>query len=238
MCNSTPSRCSDRVAFSPQLGTERLEHTLAAVEQQHSGFLGLDAVKLVRQSPGGHLADLPGKLHAGGPSTGHGECQPTVALGSRWQRLGDFKGGEDPLPDVKRIVERLHPRRPLGEVLLAEVGLLHSRGHDEYVVVDGERRLVRPASGHLTGPRVDVDRFPEQGGDIAMAGELLAQRTTDLPEAQRPGGTLVEQRLEQVSGRPVEQGHVDVDAAEASRAEQTAESPTDDQHPHPTVVHP
>jgi hypothetical protein len=48
---------------------------------------------------------------------------------------------------------------------------------------------------------------------------------------------LVEQRLEHMPRSPVEQRDVDVRAAETSRAEEAAESATDDQDPRSSVAH-
>ena len=135
----------------------------------------------------------------------------------------------------QRVVEGLHSRRPLRELLVAEVGLPHAGGDDQHVVVERERGLVGAAGGDAARVGVEVDRLAEQGGDVAVAGQLLAQRAADLPDAQRPGGALVEQRLEHVARRAVEQRDVDVDLPEPARAEQPAEPAADDQHPRSTV---
>src|SRR6476469_5954931 len=59
----------------------------------------------------------------------------------------------------------------------------------------------------------------------------------DLPNAQRPGGALVEQRLEHVAGSAIKQRDLDIDTPEPARAEQPSESAPDDQHPCSTVTH-
>ena len=99
------------------------------------------------------------------------------------------------------------------------------------VVSSGRRAVTRRASASRS------NGLAEKGGDVAVARQFLAQRPADLPDAERSGGALVEQRLEDVAGRPVEQRDVDVVAPEAARAEQPAEPATDDQHLRPTVAH-
>src|SRR4029077_11160038 len=64
---------------------------------------------------------------------------------------------------------------------------------------------------------------------------LLAQRVADLPDAQRPCGALVEQRLEHVTRRAVEHVDVDVDLPERARTKQAAKPAAEDQPPCSTV---
>jgi hypothetical protein len=59
----------------------------------------------------------------------------------------------------------------------------------------------------------------------------------DLPNAQRPGGALVEQRLKHMARTAIKQRDLDVDTPEPPRAEQPSESAPDDQHPCSTATH-
>ena len=89
--------------------------------------------------------------------------------------------------------------------------------------------LVGAARVDATRVGVEVDRVAEQGGHIAVVRQLLAQRTADLPDAERPGGALVQQWLEHVARRAVEQRDIDdVHTPQPASAEQAAESAPDD----------
>ena len=58
---------------------------------------------------------------------------------------------------------------------MAQVGLTHSDGDDQHVVVEREGGLVGAAGGDQARVRVEVDRFAEQGADVVVTRELLAQ---------------------------------------------------------------
>lgn len=139
---------------------EAAQHPLTAVEEHHPGVLGLDAVELVGQCPGGHLPDLAGQLNTGGPTAGDGEGQPGVPVRSGRQGLGHLEGAEQPSPDAHGVVEGFHARRPLGELFVPEVRLPHPDCEDQHVVIQPEGGVVR--SAHRDPPRIDVDvtRFP------------------------------------------------------------------------------
>ena len=113
-----------------------------------------------------HFADLSGQLDTGGSATGDGEGEPRVALRSRWQSFGHLECAEQPAADAQRVVEGLHPWRPLREFLMAQVGLTHSDGDDQHVVVKRECGLVGAAGGDQARVCVEVDRFAEQGADV------------------------------------------------------------------------
>jgi hypothetical protein len=60
--------------------------------------------------------------------------------------------------------------------------------------------------------------------------EFFAQRPTDLSDAQCARRALVQQWLEDVTRRPVQQRHIGLDAPESASAEKAAEPATDDDH--------
>ena len=237
MCSSTPRVLQDLGGFVGEGWREAAQNAASPVEEQYTRVFGLDAVELIGQGSSSHFPDLPGQLDTGGSATGYGEGQPRVALRSRGQSFGHLECAEQPAADAQRVVEGLHPRRPLREFLVAEIRLTHSDGDYQHVVVKRERGLVGAAGGDLARVGVEVDRFAEQGGDVAVTRELLAQRMADLPNAQRPGGALVEQRLEHVARSAIKQRDLDIDTPEPARAEQPSESAPDDQHPCSTVTH-
>ena len=120
---------------------------------------------------------------------------------------------------------------------MAEVGLPHAGRDDEDVVVEGEGALVGAARGDAVRLGVEFDGLAEQGGDVAIAGQLFTKRAADLPDAERSGRALVEQRLEDVTRSAIEQRDVDVGVLEAACAEESAEPAPDDHYLHPTGIH-
>ena len=109
---------------------------------------------------------------------------------------------------------RLHARRELGEVVVAEVGLAGAGGDDQRVV--GRHGL---AAEHVRGDRagleVDVGDLAEQHLGVVLPGQDLAGRRRDLALGEDAGRDLVEQRLEQVVGRLGDHRDVDVGRAAA-----------------------
>ena len=69
------------------------------------------------------------------------------------------------------------------------------------------------------------------GACVALTSEDLSGRGRDLALGQDARGYLVQQRLEQVMGGPVDQRDLDLGTLEGLRGEQTAEPGADDHHP-------
>ena len=82
----------------------------------------------------GEFGDLPGHLDAGRTGTDDHERQQLLAAGRVAGPLGLLEGAEDTAAQLQGVVDRLHARRPLGEVVVAEVGLARAGGDDQRVV--------------------------------------------------------------------------------------------------------
>src|SRR5205085_10563402 len=107
---------------------EATQNASSPVKQQYARIFGLDAVKLIGQGSRSHFPDLPGQLYTGGSATGDAERQPGVALRSGGQSFGHFECAEPPAAHAQRVIEGLHPWRPLRELLMAQIGLAHADG--------------------------------------------------------------------------------------------------------------
>ena len=165
----------DLGGFAGEGWREAAKNAASPVEEQYSRVFGFDAVELFGQGSGRHFADLSGQFHTGGSATGYREGEPRVALRSRWQRFGHLECTEQPAADAQRVVEGLHPWRPLREFLMAQVTLTHSDGDYQHVVLKRECGFVGAARRDHARVRVEVDRFAEQGAHVVVARELLAQ---------------------------------------------------------------
>ena len=127
------------------------------------------------------------------------------------------------------VVDALHPRGELGELVVPEVGLPSTRGHQQRVV-PGDRVPAEQPRGDRACGQVDRGDVAQQHGRVPLPREHLTGARGDLPLGEDPGGHLVEQRLEQVVRRPRDQGHLDVGAFERLGTEQSPEARPDDHY--------
>jgi hypothetical protein len=143
------------------------------------------------------LGDLPGHLDTSGARADHDESQP----GCRGIRVGldlsELERAEDSAAQLERVVQGLHARCVVGEVVVTEVGNTGSCGHDE-AVVWRLQRAARSPGRYRPGLDVDVDHFTESHLGIALATKDFSRRWGDRAFGEDSGGYLVEQRLEQV----------------------------------------
>lgn len=95
-----------------------------------------------------------------------------------------------PAPDLQRVVERLHARGPARELVMAEVGLLGTRGDNEIVVAQLQRGPAGTLGAHHPRPGIDADHLGQHALHVALVLEHVAQRRGDLPLGQDPGGAL------------------------------------------------
>ena len=175
----------------------------------------------------GQFGDLPGHLDAGRTGADDDERQQLLPAHRVAGPLGLLERAEDPAAQFQRVVDRLHARRPLGEVVVAEVRLPRARGDDQAVVrravgvaeQDRVDRLVR---------QVDVRDVAEQHLGVLLLAQDQPGRRRDLALGDDAGGHLVQQRLEQVVGGPGDQLDVDVGVLERLSGVQSAEPRSDD----------
>ncbi len=115
--------------------------------------------------------------------------------------------------------------------VVAGVGVARARRHDQRVVV--ERQILAAGPGGPDGAALEVEaaHVGEHDRGVRLPAQHAAQRRRDLALGERAGGHLVEQRLEQVMVRPVDEGDGDRCAAEGPGGRQAAEPAADDDDP-------
>src|SRR5215813_2723778 len=121
-----------------QLRAEHSERGAAAVEEHHPGVMGLDVAVLTAQRLGGELPELPGQLHPGRTGPHQGEGEPALSFGGVGGGFGQLERAEHPPPDLDRVLDRLHPRRDGGVLVMPEVGLPDPGRQDQVVVAELE----------------------------------------------------------------------------------------------------
>jgi hypothetical protein len=137
--------------------------------------------------------------------------------------LGTLEGGEDAAAQLQGVVDGLHARGELGEVVVAEVRLPGACG-DHQAVVGQRRRGALAGEREGAGVGVDVQHVPEQDAGVRLTAQDLAGGGCDLALGQDAGGHLVQQRLEQVVDGPADQRDVDVGVRELLDGEEAAEA--------------
>ena len=175
----------------------------------------------------GQFGDLPGHFDAGGSGADHHESEQLGPADRVTGALGLLEGAQDAATQFQRVVDGLHTGRPLGEMVIAEVGLARAGRHDQGVV----RRPVGVAEQHrVDRPALEVDSgdLAEQHLAVLVVFEDDPGQRGDLALGDDAGGHLVQQRLEQVVGGLGDHLDVDVGAFEALHSLQAAESGADD----------
>ena len=82
----------------------------------------VDVTEVAVQRVAGELGDLTRHLHTGGSGTHDDEGQQVVdVLTLGGPQLGHLEGAEDAAPQLEGVVDALHPRGELGELVVAEV---------------------------------------------------------------------------------------------------------------------
>ena len=102
------------------------------------------------------LGDLAGHLDAGRAGADDDEGQQPVDVSACVVgQLGQLEGAEDAAAQLEGVVDALHARRELGELVVAEVGLAGAGGDDQRVV--RRARSSRPSTCEVTVRAVEVD---------------------------------------------------------------------------------
>src|SRR4029078_1163038 len=159
---------------------------------------GVQLAELSRQGFRGHLADLSGQLDTGGATADQCEAEPAPTLCRVGRRLRHLERAEHPAPDRQRVLQRLHARCPASVLVVAEVRLAYPGSDDEVVIRQLEAFPAWSPRDPLPAVGVDVHDLGELEVGVAMPLEELPQWGGDLPLGEDPGGTLIQQRLEQM----------------------------------------
>ena len=114
---------------------------------------------------------------------------------------------------------------------MAEVGLAGAGRDDQAVVGNRERVAVGAHRRHGPGLQVEARHLGQLDPTLRWRRSTLRIGGATSPSERMPGRHLVEQRLEQVVVRPVDQGHLDRGAPQEARREEPAEAAADDDDP-------
>ena len=113
---------------------------------------------------------------------------------------------------------------------MPEVRLGGARGDDQAVVRD-VAAVAERLDGEAAGVEVDAHHLAEHDLGVLLPAQDVAKRRRDGAFREDPGRHLVQQRLEQMVVRAIDQRHLDVLTAERLCGEEPAEAAADDRHP-------
>jgi hypothetical protein len=172
--------------------------------------------------------DLPGQFHPGRAGADERERQPSPPFLRVGGRVRHLERAVYPVPDRERVRDCIHPRRPAGEFIVAEIGLPDSGGHDEVVIAELDAITADACGDNPAAGRIKIDYLGHHAVDVPVFLEQVAQRSGDLTLGHDAGSALVEQGLEYVVLGAVDQRHRDVAALQPADREQPGESAADD----------
>ena len=228
---STPRRSSSPAAFAREPVAEGGQDLLASVEEEHLRVGRVDPAEVALEGVAGEFGDLPGDLDAGRAAADDDERQPRAAGAGVVLGLGHLERAEDPAPQLQGVVDRLHPRRPAGELVVAEVGLPGAGGDDQAVVGVVRGRAVGPGRGDDPARQVESGDGGQFHQTLRWRRRMSRIAGAISPFGEDPGRDLVQQRLEQVVVPAVDEGDLDLRPLEEPGGEQPAEAAADNHHP-------
>ena len=210
MCSSTPILTSDFAALAESFGPNGASGTVPASKSSTLASSGSMRRNSLRSVSGGQLADLAGEFHPGRPAADQGEGQPAPALGRIRRGLRHLEGAEDAPADHQRVRQRSSSR-----VRAARTRRGRSRTAGRRRRRSGRRKAAgscrRPAASPAPRAPPRRRRSPPPAGSRRCSCRLNTARsgTAIWPSDRTPGGALVEQRLEEVVRRAVDDGDLD-----------------------------
>ena len=172
------------------------------------------------------LGDRAGQLDAGGAAADDREREELAPRAHVGLAFGALEREEHAPPDLEGVLEVLQARSVDLPVVVTEVRGLRADGEDQPVVRERLLRLVVDVDH--TCFEVDVRDVSEHDTHVAVAGEDGADRGSDLSGRETGHRHLVEERLEEVIVRAVDQRDVDVGPRERLGGFEPAEAASDD----------
>ena len=170
---------------------------------------------------------MPGELDTGRARPNDHEGEPAASRGGIRFTLGHLECAENPAAELECVIKRLHPRRVDRKFGTPEVGLPCASCDDQNVVLDFPAQTDR-VDGHAAGVEIDIDHCAENDPRVPLAAQRITNRHGDIPLGEYSRRDLMQQRLNQVVIRPVDDGDINGSPPQGLRRSQSSESAADD----------
>ena len=201
------------------------EHPRASFHQNHARLARVDPTEVALERLVRDLRDGPGELHAGRTAPDDNECHERIALHRIHGPFGVLERDQEPATDLQRIFETLESRGMTLPLVVPEVRVPGSRGHQQVVIADRAHGI---AEIDLLPRDIDRQHTAEQNGHVALITQHPSYGHGDVTWRQRRGRHLIEQRLEQMMIGAVDERDVDRSLAELARGRKAGESAAED----------
>src|SRR5262245_9430542 len=144
---------------------------------------------------------------------------------------------EDPVTDRFGVRETLQAWSVLRELLMTEVTVRRAGSENQVIVLNLGPIAIGAVDEDDLLVLVDADNLAHDDGGIALRAQDLANRCGDLCRRQRANGDLVEQRLEQVMVRAVDEHDLNGGVLQRFGGGQAGESSADDDNDGSSFTH-
>jgi hypothetical protein len=219
---------TEALELSARLLRQRLrearQHARAGLDQAHARGRWVDVAELALERVPRNLGERAGQLDAGRAATDDREMQPRVA--SRGIALGlCVLEREQQAPAQQQcVVERLQARCVRGPLVVSEVGVSCAGREQQRVVVD----RVAVAEHDSPRRRFDANDVGQADFHVRLGTQDVPQRRGDVRRRQSRRRDLVQQRLEQMMVRTIDERDPHRRACERTCRPQAAETAADD----------
>src|SRR5207253_2533312 len=173
---------------------ERRQDARSRLEQEDARAGRIDLAEIAHQHRPADVGDGASQLHSGGSASHDHEAKEPALCRRILLVLRRFERGEEPPPDLRRLLQRLQTRGELLPFRMPEIAVLGAAGQHEEIPAELGPVLQRDA----LAAEIDAGDAPEAHLGVGGARELGADRDRDVRRVQARRRDLVEQRLEEM----------------------------------------
>ena len=185
------------------------QHAWRAFEQKNHGLRGINPPEIALQYRPRQFGERAGQFQPGRPAAHHDDGQQPLTHGGVRFIFRLFEREQDAAPDAQRIIERFQAGREGFPLRMAEITGQAAGREDKVVVVQGAF-----FEQNFFIAEVKAGGLMEQHRDIGPVGQNGADGLRDFRCGQPAGGNLVEQGLEQMMIRAIDDRYHGVGAIE------------------------
>ena len=225
-CTSTPSPSRSFSARAARSGSNAVSSRRPALDQQDLRVARIEVAEVVEHRVVRDVRENARELDARGPAAHDHEAQPRFTIVLRGL-LRLLERAQKAMTNLERVLEALEPGRHWLPLVVPEVRVARARRDDEIVVRHLDLPEVRLHDAALDVDAVDLRH---QHRRVRVLAQQPPNRRRDVARRQHGRRHLIEQRLEEMVVRAVEQRDVDVRRCCSPRAASEPREAAADDH--------